>query len=554
MRRLLILSIAFLSICLASNARAVTDQQLETNGKPAYALEDFLPVDPGIVTGVLDNGLTYYIRKNGTPEKRVELRLIVNVGSVLEDDDQVGLAHFVEHMAFNGTKHFRKGELVDYLESIGMRFGPDINARTGFDETVYKLELPSENSETIETGLQILEDWAHGIEFDGGEIDKERGVIIEEWRLRRCADARIQDEQLQVLFQGSKYANRLPIGEKTLLETFDPDALRRFYKDWYRPDLMAVVAVGDLDVDRVEKLIRDHFGRIPKRENPRERKLFRIPEHQKTLFAIASDPEATESRLSITFQLPAQHEPTGKDYRENLVEQLYLSMLTQRLLDLSRQEASPFLTANAEKSRLVRTHEFYTLSAIVRENDPLRGIEALLTEARRVQQYGFVSHELVREKKSILRSMEQAYKELGKTDSSQLTSELVRSFLTGEPIPGIENEYGLYKQFIPGISLAEVNAVAGRWLAKTNPVITLAAPRKDGIRIPTEDQMIAMIDSVGSESHRSACGRFSGRTPGEVHAKSFAGGRQGVHREARYLQMDSSERREGHIENDRFQE
>ncbi len=230
-----------------------------------------LPLDPAVRIGTLPNGLRYYIRHNTRPEKRAELRLVVNAGSILEDPDQRGLAHFVEHMAFNGTEHFAKQELVDYIERIGMRFGADLNAGTSFDETVYQLQVPTDTLKLLETGIQILQDWAHGVTFDTTEIRKERGVVIEEWRLGQGAQGRILRQQLPVLFRGSRYADRLPIGTKESLETFQPAALTRFYHDWYRPDLMAVVAVGDFDVDQVEGLIKTHLGRIPKAVNPRPR-------------------------------------------------------------------------------------------------------------------------------------------------------------------------------------------------------------------------------------------------------------------------------------------
>jgi zinc protease len=230
-----------------------------------FHVSDTLPVDPDVTVGRLENGLRYFIRVNRRPEQRAELRLIVNAGSVLEDGDQLGLAHFVEHMAFNGTEHYPKQELVDYLESIGMQFGPDVNAYTSFDETVYMLTVPTDSAAILRQAFQVLEDWAHLQTFDSTEIELERGVVLEEWRLGRGAAARMRDEQFPVLFWGSRYAERLPIGTPEILETFEHAALERFYRDWYRPDLMAVVAVGDFDADTVESLIRRHFGGLSPR-------------------------------------------------------------------------------------------------------------------------------------------------------------------------------------------------------------------------------------------------------------------------------------------------
>ncbi len=236
------------------------------------SLNDTIPVDPQITIGTLDNGLKYYIRENKKPEKRAFLRLTVNAGSILENDNQQGLAHLNEHMAFNGTKHFEKQQLINYLESIGMRFGPDINAYTSFDETVYMIEVPTDSAEIVKKGFQILEDWAHNLSFDSVEIDKERGVVIEEWRLGRGADARIRDKQFPVLLKDSRYAERLPIGKKDILENFKHQTLIDFYKEWYRPDLMAVVAVGDFNKDWIEKLIKQHFSDIKNPQNERNKK------------------------------------------------------------------------------------------------------------------------------------------------------------------------------------------------------------------------------------------------------------------------------------------
>ena len=274
------------------------ENKLGTGQQFFPSLESPIPVNPDVIEGSLDNGIKYLILKNGKPENRAELRLVVNVGSVLEEEDQQGLAHFVEHMAFNGTKNFAKQEIVDYLESIGMRFGADINAYTSFDETVYMLKLPTDSTEMMEKGFLILEDWASGVSFEDEEIDKERGVVIEEWRLRRGAEARMFDKQLPVLFKDSRYAIRLPIGTKETLDNFTHDAVKRFYKDWYRPELMAVIAVGDFDVEWMEGLIKEHFNRIPASENPRIREVYGIP-------CRSFKPNALSSRSSRNVAAPS---------------------------------------------------------------------------------------------------------------------------------------------------------------------------------------------------------------------------------------------------------
>ncbi len=274
-----------------------------------------VPVDPQITIGTLTNGIRYYIRQNGRPENRAELRLVVRAGSVLEDDDQQGLAHFAEHMAFNGTRHFARQDLVSYFELVGMRMGPHLNAYTSFDETVYMLTVPTDTAGVLETAFQVLEDWAHGVTFDGEEIEKERGVVMEEWRLGQGAGQRMLDQQLPIAFGGSRYAERLPIGKPEILQTFEHDAVRRFYRDWYRPDLMAVIAVGDFDAATVETLIREHFTQVAPPDDPRERPVFDVPDNEEPLYAIATDPEATGSSVGILFKQDLRDHSTYAAYR-----------------------------------------------------------------------------------------------------------------------------------------------------------------------------------------------------------------------------------------------
>ena len=397
-----------------------------------------MPRDPAVLTGRLANGLTWYVRGNERPANRAVLRLVVNAGSVLEDDDQRGLAHFLEHMAFNGTTSFEKQELVDYLERIGMRFGADINAYTGFDETVYMLEVPTDSAGMLETGLQILEEWAHEITLDSLEIEKERGVVLEEWRLGRGAASRVQDEQFPVLFRGSRYAERLPIGEPEVLESFGHDALRRFYEDWYRPDLMAVIAVGDFDPQAVAAAIADRFGRIEAHPEAPPRPEFDVPIHAETLVSSVSDPELQVEQVSVVWKLPLQPEGTHEDYRRSMVERTYNSMLNFRFYEITREsENPPFLYAGSGKGRLVRGSEVYELQAAVAEGGTASGLERLLVEAERVERYGFTPAELERQKADMLRGYERAWEERDNTESSTYAAEYARAFLQGESFPGI---------------------------------------------------------------------------------------------------------------------
>ena len=366
---------------------------------------------------------------NGVPENRCELRLAVNAGSILEDDDQQGLAHFVEHMAFNGTENFKKHELVDYLESIGMRFGPEINAYTSFDETIYMLQLATDSMDVVKTGFQVLYDWAHLVAFDSIEIERERGVVIEEWRLGQGADNRMRDKQLPVLFKGSKYANRLPIGQKAVLDTFKHETLKSFYKDWYRPDLMAVMAVGDFDPEEIEQIIIDKFSNIPAKKSPKERIDFTVPDNKETLFAIASDPEATQSSISIYYKLPDEKEQTVRDYRRMLIGHLYNGMFNQRLAELAQQSDPPYLFAYSGDGRFVRGRNFYTLSAMVKDNGIPLAMQTLLEEAKRVKDFGFTETELEREKLNLLRGMEKLFRERTQMNSNAFAAEYILSLI-----------------------------------------------------------------------------------------------------------------------------
>ena len=465
-------------------------------GAQQLAPTDRLPVDPSVTVGKLPNGITYYIRVNKKPEARAELRLAVNAGSVLEDEKQLGLAHFVEHMAFNGTKNFAKHELINYLESIGMRFGADLNAYTSFDETVYMLTIPTDTGTALEKGFQILEDWAHNVTFDPAEIEKERGVVIEEWRLGQGAEERMRDKYFPVLFRGSQYAVRLPIGTKTNLETFKHTDLTRFYQTYYRPELMAVVAVGDFDKNRVEQLIKTHFGGIKAVASATPRAEFPVPDHDSTLVAITTDKEATISVVSVYYKLPLEEGNTVADYRAMTVERLFSQMFNARLRELMQQANPPFLGASAAQGKLIRTKEAFFLSAATKDDEILRGLENVLTEAARVQRFGFTATELERAKQNVLRSMEVAYAERDKSESGGYADEYVGAFLESEPIPGIERELDLTKQLLPGITVAEVNALVQKWMIDRNRVVVVQAPEKEGVKVPTADQILAVFGSV----------------------------------------------------------
>jgi zinc protease len=470
-----------------------------SQAQQTFKPDQVLTPDPKILIGKLDNGLTYYIRENHKPEKRAELRLAVKAGSILEDDDQQGLAHFDEHMAFNGTKSFPKQDIVNFLEKSGVRFGPDLNAYTSFDETVYMLQLPTDSQEVMKKGFQILEEWGHDVSYDDKEIDKERGVVIEEWRLGQGAGNRIWMKHVPFEFYKSQYANRMPIGKKEILESCPHDALRKFYRDWYRPDLMAVLAVGDFNKEEIEKLIKEHFSHLKNPEKERERMQFPVPDNKETLVSIATDPELTGASVDVIFKRDTSSQSTAADYKTEIINNLSSAMLNARFRELLQQPNPPFIYAYNYDGRFIGPKQVNYLIASVKENSILYGLEAMVTEAFRVKQHGFTTTELERQKIQTLRGMEKAFKERNKTESRQFVDEYIRNFLHNEPIPGIEVELNLYKQFLPGITLQEVNKQTQERMAEGNRVITVSVPQKDSVKVPTEAEVLSIMNKVSAE-------------------------------------------------------
>jgi zinc protease len=461
-----------------------------------------IPSDQQVRIGKLSNGLTYYIRKNGKPENRVELRLAVNAGSLLEDDDQQGLAHFVEHMAFNGTKNFAKNDLVKYLQSVGVEFGPEVNAYTSFDETVYMLTLPTDSAHILEKGFQIMEDWAHNLTFDDKEIDKERGVIVEEWRLGRGPIQRMMDQYIPEVFKGSRYAERLPIGKKEIIEGAPHDKIRKFYNDWYRPDLMAFIVVGDIDPDAMEKLIREHFDRLQAPPDPRPRKRFLVPDQQGTEAMVTSDKEAPFTIIQVLNRIDRQVMTLQRDYRTGLLIQMVTGMMNQRMEELKEQANPPLLNSDVQFESLLGTREknAFQMTGLVSETGIETGIGVLIAENERALQYGFTEGELNRQKKQFFAAYESAFKERDKTESEQLASEYIRNFLTKEPIPGIEFEFNFVKEFLDGISLEEVNETARRIITRENRVVIVMAPQKEGIPLPGKDAILSVVENTSRSS------------------------------------------------------
>lgn len=455
---------------------------------------DQLPQDPLVTTGELKNGIKYYIRQNAKPEKRVEFRLVLNAGSILEDDDQQGLAHFIEHMCFNGSEDFDKNELVSYLEKTGVDFGADLNAYTSFDETVYMFQMPSDRQGLIDTGFMVLENWAHKVSFDEDEIDKERGVVKEEWRMGLGAQERMMKTYIPILFDGSQYADRLPIGKMDIIDTAHYDVIKRFYNDWYRPDLMAVIIVGDIDPAYAEKQIKKYFSKIKGPKNPRERIVYDIPENSEPLVAIATDPEATMNMAMLLFKHEKNITLSNADYRNDLLMNLYIEMLNARLYEITQKPDAPIMYSGVNYGGFYgRTIDAYSLFALPKENMTNEAVAVLIEENERVKQFGFTADELMRQKSEMLSQLEKAILEKDKTESKVFVQEYLNNFLGNEAFPGIEYESALSKSLLPEISVDEINALAEKLITDKNMIVLLTGPAKEGVVIPTKEEIIKVI-------------------------------------------------------------
>ncbi len=464
--------------------------------KSTFNPNDSIPVDPNVVIGKLDNGLAYYIRKNKKPENRVELRLAINTGSVLENNSQRGLAHFTEHMCFNGTKTFSGNKMIDYLQKYGVSFGREINAYTGFDQTVYMLKIPVDNKNLLDTGMQIIEDWAHNVSFDNKEIDKERGIITEEWRLGLGADDRMMKKWFPVVFKNSLYAERLPIGDIDVIKTFPYDTLKAFYNSWYRPDLQAVVVVGDIDVKEMEAKVKQHFSGIQNPVNPRPRPNVEIPDNKEPLISIVTDKEATNSMILIVYKHKSKVNYTVEDFKTMLTANLFNEMLSARLKEITVQPDAPFIMAQSEYSNfLARSTDAYQLYAYPKENQIEKSFEMLLLENERVRQFGFTPTEFERTKEQMLNDYEKASKEFDKTESENYAGEYVENFLSKTAIPGEKNEFKLAKKLLPDIALEDVNALAAKWITDENMAVVVTAPEKEGNKMPSEKDLTDIIAS-----------------------------------------------------------
>ena len=451
---------------------------------------DALPVDPRIRTGKLANGLTYYILPHKKPEKRALLWLAVNAGSVLEDEDQRGLAHFLEHMAFNGTKQFKKLAIVNYIERIGMQFGADLNAYTSFDQTVYQLQVPTDDTKLLTQGFTILSEWASAIAFEPDEVESERGVVLEEWRKGLGAQKRVLNEQLPVLLKGSVYAERLPIGLPKVIKTAPRSALTRFYRDWYRPDLMAVVVVGDIDAGDIEKRIKATFSGMTAPAKPRVRPELTVPDHAQTLVTTTLDKELDRTIIQMVHKMPHRKLQTANDYRRSVLERLYAAILNERFAELRLVKDAPFLGAFAGMAKWVRTMDAFVLYAAVKGDKVGAGIKALADEVERINRHGFTAAELQRAKVKMLRNVERARAMRDKQNSKVFANEILRYHFAAEAMPGVERELTLTQQILAAVQLSDINSLAKGWIQTANRVIAISAPV--GTKLPTDPELIAL--------------------------------------------------------------
>jgi zinc protease len=462
-------------------------------GSLAQDMQSKLPKDPDVITGKLDNGLVYYIRPNHKPEKKVELRLVVKAGSILENNDQLGLAHFMEHMNFNGTTNFQKNDLVSYLQSIGVQFGADLNAYTSFDQTVYILPIPTDKPGNLEKGFQIIEDWAHNALLTNQDIDDERGVVLEESRLGKGANDRMRKKYLPKLAEGSLYADRLPIGKDEILKTFKYEKIRAFYHDWYRPDLQAVVVVGDIDAETAKKMIMQHFGKLKNPAGERARKYVEVSPRKAPEAMVVTDKEASQSVLLLTFPFTKKHdEVTLGDYRADMVKNIAVQMLNRRLSDLTKGANPPFPYAGIDFEGLIHGYQSVEAYALFGPDGPEKPLMALTAEIEKAKKFGFNESELELVKKEMLSSVEKEYNERTTTESKDYVEEYIRAFLDNEAFPGIANEYNYTKQMLPGITVKDINEEVKKLFANENTFSLIMAPDKPEVKLPTDQDLLAM--------------------------------------------------------------
>ncbi|QKJ30664.1 insulinase family protein [Mucilaginibacter mali] len=467
---------------------------------PGLAFAQPIPKDPQLRTGKLPNGFTYYIRHNAQPQKRVELYLVNKVGSILEDDDQRGLAHFMEHMNFNGTKHYPKNQLVDHLQKAGVRFGADLNAYTSFDETVYQLPIPTDDPAMFGTGLNIMRDWAQEATLAANEIEKERGVVLEEERLGKGASDRMSRQTLPVMLNHARYAERLPIGTDEVLTKFKPEVIRRFYHDWYRPDLQALIIVGDVDVNQAEQLVKAKFADLKNPVKPRERTLYTVPLTGKTQFLAVTDKEESGTTLQIIYKHKAPAMQTEQDYLLSIKRSLFNQLLDARRNAQLSQEANPAFTGvSIGISGLLNNVDMLSFAVSVKQGQLQRGFTQAWSLLEGVKRYGFTKDELDRVKQNYLRNLQSSVSEQGKTASVSYVKEYQRLFLNSEASPGIDWEFQFAQNHLDAITLADMTALMNEYLASKDIDILIMAPEKEKTGLPDQATVTGWINTIAKQ-------------------------------------------------------
>lgn len=459
-----------------------------------------LPFDKAVIAGKLKNGFHYYIRKNKEPEKRVTMYLAVGIGSVVERDNETGLAHFMEHMNFNGTKHFPKNELVNYLQKAGVRFGGDLNASTSFDETIYKLPIPSDDRKLLKNGLQIVRDWAQDALLDAGEINAERGVVLSERRDRLSAEQRMMEKYFPMITNGSRYASRIPIGSKENLESFKPEVLRNFYKRWYRPDLEAIVIVGDIDPKKMEQEVIRLFSDLRVEKNPVKREKYRISLLNKNQFMAVTDPELTNIQGQIYFKHPEEKIKTVRDYRKALLKSIYNRIFSGRLTQLNRSANPPFVEGRIGISDFLGGLDNLTASFDPKTGKIEEGFKAIVRELERADKFGFTQSEFERAVFAVNSSTDAAYAERDKAVSQRFVDAYVDNFLNDSPVLSTDDWYKITKQLLPTLTVSEVVAIGKEYYSSNNRDVLILAPEKDKQTLPDEALVNKWFDEVHNES------------------------------------------------------
>ena len=450
----------------------------------------------------LANGLTYYVRGNDLPAGRAELRLLVRAGSLQEADDQRGLAHFVEHMAFNGTRQFPKNELIDYLESTGMRFGPDLNAYTSFEETVYMLEVRTDPVGKLDTGLAIIKEWADGLTFDPLEIEKERGVVLSEWRSRLNADQRQRQQIIPFLYGGSRYADRLPIGDPDLLANTPGEAIIRYYREWYRPDLMSIVAVGDFDPDKVEQAIRSLFSPLDEPAEPPAEIEVNVPDTDTFQYLIAADEEASFVQVEWYRPLPKKSLTDSAAFRQQLMHGLYNRLMGARMYEVQQSMSEPpFTFASSVITRGLGNHPQYLLSAFVSPEQLVAGFRTVLETTLQVRQHGFADSELSRKKEELLLRYEQAAREEKAQRSATLAARLTNHALTGSPFLTSSQTLAQVEKVLPTITLSDINALLPQWWSEPGSSLVVKVPERLAGQMLTSAEWQSLIHEIETQSY-----------------------------------------------------